>query len=573
MRDGYQGRDMRISNLEQSVSKNARILRLDSIRSRILFFAVVATLIPSLSTAWLSYTQNKRSLNNKITEQLESTSRQSSRELELWLKDRLAELRVFATSDAVSDNLDQISRGGGARAVRRMNDYLRYVRERSADYLELMVVDPQGRVIATSARSPRPVQLPRDWATDINAGRTALGEPYRDEDLGATLLVAAVPITVPSRRFLGALTAKLSLVDLERTLRDFSLADSGRVYLVTTDGALVTGAAGAGARLTTASMQRLSEQDGHVTSYRNHNGDQVLGSLRRGSEQRLAVVAEISATAAFREVTRMRNLTLLLVSSLLVGIGLIAYLLGLFIVRPLARLTKGAAKVAAGNLDVDVPVLSGGEVGYLTEVFNNMVVRLREGHQALDAANETLRRKNEELETLSVTDGLTGLHNRRRLMESLTDEVRRSQRLKHTFSVLMVDVDHFKKYNDTFGHLAGDGVLARVAALLREATREVDDVARYGGEEFLVMLPETGMTEALEIAERVRARVAAEVFPGRRITVSIGVSEFPLYGNTPEQVIAAADEALYEAKREGRDRVRRAGLKLVREAKPKERAG
>jgi diguanylate cyclase (GGDEF)-like protein len=565
---------MRLSALEQSISKNARILRIDSIRSRILFFAVVATLIPSLSTAWLSYTQNKRSLNNKITEQLESTSRQSSRELELWLKDRMAELRVFAISEAVSENLDLIPRGGGGPAVRRMNDYLKSVRERFADYLELMVVDPQGRVIATSARSPRPVQLPNDWTSDITAGRTALGEPYRDADLGATLLVAAVPITVPSRRFLGALTAKLSLVDLERTLRDFSLADSGRVYLVTTDGALVTGAAGAGARLTTAAIQRLSEQDGHVTRYRNHSGDLVLGSLRRGSEQRLAVVAEIPATAAFREVTRMRNLTLLLVSTLLVGIGLIAYLLGLFIVRPLARLTKGAAKVAAGNLDVDLPVLSGGEVGYLTEVFNNMVVRLREGHQALDAANETLRHKNEELETLSVTDVLTGLHNRRRLMESLTDEVRRSQRLKHTFSVLMVDVDHFKKYNDTFGHLAGDGVLARVAALLREATREVDDVARYGGEEFLVMLPETGMTEALEIAERVRARVAAEVFPGRRITVSIGVSEFPLYGNTPEQVIAAADEALYEAKREGRDRVRRAGLKLVREAKPKkERAG
>jgi len=564
---------MRLSAIEQSISKNARTLRLDSIRSRILFFAVVATLIPSLSTAWLSYTQNKRSLNNKITEQLESTSRQSSRELELWLKDRLAELRVFAVSDAVSENLDQVPRSGGGPVVRRMNDYLKSVRERFADYIELMVVNPQGRIIATSARSSRPVEMPTDWTIDIGAGRTALGEPYRDEDLGATLLVAAVPITVPSRRFLGALTAKLSLVSLDRALRDFSPADSGRVYLVTTDGALVTGVAGSGARLTTASMQRLSEQDGHVTSYRNHNGDQVLGSLRRGSEQRLAVVAEIPATAAFREVTRMRNLTLLLVSSLLVGIGMIAYLLGLFIVRPLARLTKGAAKVAAGNLDVDLPVLSGGEVGYLTEVFNNMVVRLREGHQALDAANETLRRKNEELETLSVTDGLTGLHNRRRLMESLTDEVRRSQRLKHTFSVLMVDVDHFKKYNDTFGHLAGDGVLARVAALLREATREVDDVARYGGEEFLVMLPETGMTEALEIAERVRARVAAEVFPGRRITVSIGVSEFPLYGNTPEQVIAAADEALYEAKREGRDRVRRAGLKLVREAKPKERAG
>ncbi|MGH6692008.1 MAG: sensor domain-containing diguanylate cyclase, partial [Gammaproteobacteria bacterium] len=489
-----------MSNLEQSVSKNARILRLDSIRSRILFFAVVATLIPSLSTAWLSYTQNKRSLNSKITEQLESTSRQSSRELELWLKDRLAELRVFAISEAVSENLDLISSRSRGPAVRRMNDYLRSVRERFADYLELMVVDPQGRVIATSARSSRPVQLPTDWTSDITAGRTALGEPYRDEDLGATLLVAAVPIAVPSRRFLGALTAKLSLVDLERTLRDFSLADSGRVYLVTTDGALVTGAAGTGARLTTASMQRLSEQDGRVTSYRNHNGDQVLGSLRRGSEQRLAVVAEIPATAAFREVTRMRNLTMLLVSTLLVGIGLIGYLLGLFIVRPLARLTKGAAKVAAGNLDVDLPVLSGGEVGYLTQVFNNMVVRLREGRQALDAANETLRRKNEELETLSVTDGLTGLHNRRRLMESLADEVRRSQRLKHTFSVLMVDVDHFKKVNDTHGHVAGDRVLQGVAEILKKRVRG-GSAFRYGGEEMAVLLPKADLAAALPVAE------------------------------------------------------------------------
>ncbi|HEY6109972.1 MAG TPA: GGDEF domain-containing protein, partial [Gemmatimonadales bacterium] len=179
---------------------------------------------------------------------------------------------------------------------------------------------------------------------------------------------------------------------------------------------------------------------------------------------------------------------------------------------------------------------------------------------------------NEELEKVSVTDGLTGLFNRRRLMEVLSDETRRSQRLKHTFAALMVDVDHFKKYNDTFGHLEGDGVLTRVATILREATREVDFVARYGGEEFLVMLPETAMPEAQEIAERVRSRIAEESFSGRHITVSIGVAEFPLHGQTPEHVIAAADEALYEAKREGRDRVRRAGLKLVR-PQAKERAG
>lgn len=563
-------RHMRLSAIEQSVSKHTRLLHLDSIRNRILFFAVLATLIPSLLTTWIAYNHIRQSLNGKITEQMESASTQSARELGLWLKERLYELRVFASSYEVTENLEERPRTGGARnpSVRRLTDYLNAVRERFADYVELMVVDPQGTVVATSARQLRPIQMPQGWAEEVLSDNAAMGDPYRDPVLGAALLVVAVPVHVPSGRFLGALTAKLNLSSMDQILRRYAPSDSGRVYLVSNEGEIVTGrATGSGTRLTTASMQRLSAHDGSLASYRGYDGEWVVGSMRSEPLLRWAVVAEAPASLAFRQVTQLRNTMLLLVAALLIGVGLIAYFLGLFIVRPLHRLAKGAAKVAAGNLDVDLPVLSGGEVGYLTQVFNNMVVRLREGREALDAANETLRRKNEELERLSVTDGLTGLFNRRRLMEAVTDEARRSQRLKHTFALLMVDVDHFKKYNDSFGHLAGDGVLSRVAAILREATREVDHVARYGGEEFLVMLPETGMPEALEIAERIRARIADEVFPGRRMTVSIGVAEFPLHGDSPEQVIAAADEALYEAKREGRDKVRRAGLKLVKDTK------
>jgi diguanylate cyclase (GGDEF)-like protein len=561
---------MRISVIEQTVSKHTRLLHLDSIRNRILFFAVLATLIPSLFTTWIAYNHIRRSLNSKITEEMQSASTQSARELGLWLKERLYELRVFASSYEVTENLEQRPRNGGARtaAVRRLTDYLNSVRERFADFVELMVVDPQGNVLATSARQLRPVEMPRGWADEVLSENAALGDPYRDPVLGAALLVAAVPVHVPSGRFLGALTAKLNLSSMDQILRRYAPSDSGRVYLVSNEGEIVTGrATGSGSRLTTASMQRLLARDGGLANFRGYDGEHVVGSMRSEPLLRWAVVAEAPASLAFRQVTQLRNTMLLLVVALLIGVGLIAYFLGLFIVRPLQRLATGAAKVAAGNLDVDLPVLSGGEVGYLTQVFNNMVVRLREGREALDAANETLRRKNEELERLSVTDGLTGLFNRRRLMEAVADEARRSQRLKHTFALLMVDVDHFKKYNDSFGHLAGDGVLSRVAALLREATREVDHVARYGGEEFLVMLPETGMPEALEIAERIRARIADEVLPGRRTTVSIGVAEFPLHGDSPEQVIAAADEALYEAKREGRNKVRRAGLKLVQDTK------
>jgi len=121
----------------------------------------------------------------------------------------------------------------------------------------------------------------------------------------------------------------------------------------------------------------------------------------------------------------------------------------------------------------------------------------------------------------------------------------------------MADVDFFKKYNDDFGHPAGDVVLKQVAQLLKESTRTVDCVARYGGEEFSVLLPETSADGAMEVAERMRAKVAAAVFEGRAVTVSIGVAEFPGDANSGAKVIAVADKALYEAKRAGRDRVMR----------------
>src|ERR1019366_8798149 len=135
----------------------------------------------------------------------------------------------------------------------------------------------------------------------------------------------------------------------------------------------------------------------------------VVGTLMKVPQARWAVVAEIDSDAAFREVRRFRNLALLVVVALLAVVTASAYRFGLIIVRPLDRLAKGAAEVAAGDLAVDLPAAGGSEVGYLTNVFNNMVSRLREGRQALDTINETLRKQNEELERLSLTDGLTGL--------------------------------------------------------------------------------------------------------------------------------------------------------------------
>jgi len=168
-----------------------------------------------------------------------------------------------------------------------------------------------------------------------------------------------------------------------------------------------------------------------------------------------------------------------------------------------------------------------------------------------------------------VTDALTGLYNRRHLMGTLANEVQRSRRLRRTFSVLLADVDHFKQYNDTHGHLAGDAALVTIAEILRRTTRGVDSVARYGGEEFVVMLIEAPLSTALIVAERIRARVAAEAFDGGPMTVSVGAAEYPAHGDTPEELIASADAAMYEAKNAGRDQVIAARLGTQRERKGK----
>jgi diguanylate cyclase (GGDEF)-like protein len=315
-------------------------------------------------------------------------------------------------------------------------------------------------------------------------------------------------------------------------------------------------------------LDRLKAREGRVVTYESLPGHEVVGSLKRVPRTRWAVVSEVPADAAYWQVRRFRNLTLMVVAGLLLGVGAIAYRLGVLIVRPLERLIKGAAEVADGDLAVDLPAAKG-EVGDLTEVFNHMVGRLRQGRQELDAMNERLLKKNEELELLSTSDALTGLHNRRELTQRLTVELSRSYREKTSFTVLMADVDEFKKYNDAYGHPAGDEVLKRVANILLSCTRAVDCTARYGGEEFAVLLTGTSGDEALEVAERIRSRVAESEFPGRKITLSIGMAEFPQDGFTADVVISNADEALYEAKRGGRNRVVRAGPKSSRPAEKK----
>jgi diguanylate cyclase (GGDEF)-like protein len=221
---------------------------------------------------------------------------------------------------------------------------------------------------------------------------------------------------------------------------------------------------------------------------------------------------------------------------------------------------------AFGTTHDRVAGLEAGAVDYVVKPFDPNEVRAR--------VRAALRSKalRDALALQAATDGLTGLVNRRTLDQRLADTFAVSRRYGRPLACLMVDVDHFKRVNDTYGHQAGDAVLREVASRMKAQCRGTDTAARYGGEEFSVLLPETDAERAKAVAERIRAAVAAAPVPvwisgtaiddGRTgqivpvpVRVSVGVASLAEQIDTPDALLALADKALYEAKQAGRDQV------------------
>lgn len=525
-------------------------LRLDSIRVQIIVFAILAALIPSLIISLLAYTHSHSALKEKIRQELVTTGSQAQREADVWLKERLYDVRVFATSSLVSDTVARRGQPG------RLVEYLNSVRARFADYEELQLLDANAALVATSARRASPARLPEDWRRTLESSRSLVGDPYWDEQAKKIVVILGIPILQANGRIAGALVARTNFSGLALVLRGYSDRSAGHVYLMTIRGKMIADSRSGSADPKTTDLapeiaDRLLAAAGEIVEHRGVDGIEILGSAQRMSQAAWLAVADIPAADVYGQATRLRNAAFLVIGILLLVIAIVAYLLAALITRPLGRLTSAAAKVSAGDLQVGLPTGGSGEVGYLTQVFNSMV--------------ESLRKQREELERISTTDSLTGLSNRRHLMNLLTHEMERAKRADQPFSILMLDVDHFKKYNDAHGHQAGDEVLGRVSAVLRKSIRPYDCAVRYGGEEFLVMLSATPLARARESAERIRKLVRAEQFEGGTVTISIGVAEYRSGSDTAKSVIGQADAALYEAKRAGRDRVVCAGTTGNRE--------
>jgi diguanylate cyclase (GGDEF)-like protein len=272
---------------------------------------------------------------------------------------------------------------------------------------------------------------------------------------------------------------------------------------------------------------------------------------------------------------RGRNRALVTSGAVLVGSALIAYMvLSLLVLRPVVRMSEMARRFGEGELAVRIETSSKDEMGRLAGQLNGMAQQIQryttsleelvdERTRELAEINDKLVLANGQLERLARTDPLTSLFNRRHFTEQLQFEIRRGARTKHQFALIMMDVDHFKRYNDQNGHTAGDELLVQLAGLLQRNLRGTDLIARYGGEEFIILLLDTGPDEGFATARKLQQVIEAQPFAHREkqpagfVSVSVGVAFYPHDSVDARTLIEYADQSLYASKQAGRNRVTR----------------
>jgi diguanylate cyclase (GGDEF)-like protein len=411
-------------------------------------------------------------------------------------------------------------------------------------------------------------------------------KPYESLGVGVS-----VPVYEPGgRRLLGVATGDVALAQIARYLQTQTIGRSGMAFVAEPDGKLIaTSLSGPTFRLEGENVVRLAIAD--YPDPRMREAGQWVQRAAAG-QQRIMVNGErhlldlrpyrdafglhllIGVLLPERDFSAPFNDNVQLAGWLTLAIAALGSLFGVlltgWLVRPILAINRRAGRIARGELvgsDAADEVGPIRELSALNHSFNAMAASLRSTFFGLEARvaerTRALEAVNDELERMAMLDGLTHIANRRRFDAVLQQEWRRCLRERQPMSLLMLDVDDFKAYNDEYGHQAGDRVLISVAEFCASETQRSTDVAaRYGGEEFVIILPNTNAAGALAVAEAVAAAVRGAAIPHRRataaavVTVSVGVAtHFPELQKTAEQLVGAADAALYAAKRAGRNRV------------------
>jgi diguanylate cyclase (GGDEF)-like protein len=523
----------------------------DSLATKIIFFVFFSTFVTALIVSWISVHATYTFLRTHLDTSYPMLAERSSQRLGAWVEDGRGSLLHLAQSSYL------IRTSASARDTREAAEtVLAGALEGSNPFAGLVVTDVHDTVVASASTAGLPAHLIRDL-------RGAREPTLRDVD---GRLVASTPLRDETGAQLGTLHGVFATEPFAAHLDAARGPEDAQLYLVDTTGHVIAASAPPEATRFEGFPAEFLERAPRaaVVEFRTPQSRRGIGAVGRLHFLDWDVVVAQPLEAAFAPVFSVVTRVFVIDLAIILVFSFLAYEITAKIVRPLEALSEGARRISLGELEVEVPdTQTHDEIGLLTGTFNDMARRLRRNrdeldqhHRQLREQNEELQRANEVLEQLSITDGLTKLHNHRYFQESLTREIKRVSRSGDPLSILLADIDDFKGLNDRYGHAEGDALLMRIARVLNESVRESDILARYGGEEFVVLGTGTDLDGALFLAEKIRTAVAETAFvlhgspEPLQVTISIGVAEF---AGDRKRFFHAADRALYRAKAAGKN--------------------
>jgi len=524
--------------------------KFNTLRFQVLGIVIASVLIPSFLGGWFASNRIDSLLRNQVYSDIETRAQRLSEQLADWLSSRSGEVQAFTVSYLLNEDLRNLQgqTSGEEMEASRKNiiSYLTYLLEDNDFFSGITILD--------SDSSPL-LSHPPDNGQLLEAAQGVLDDPppIREVMTGNThYLMFTQKMTLGQGLTPDVFTALMKIEHLRDKIVDLT-PEGSVVYLLDLQGHIKaatveltdTGKAPSGA------VSLLHAKEGHST-YTGIQGQEVIATAATLEIPGWGVVLETSKKEALVPLVAFRR-RIIYMAIALAGLFLIpALLLARALVLPLEELSRVSKGIRAGKPGLQVKTRVRGELGEFIATFNSMSASLKDSLEEITAINDELR-------VMTITDPLTGRYNRRYTEDYLGRELELAIRTGEPLTILMIDLDHFKEFNDTYGHIAGDAALKELGQILVNTARKTDVVARYGGEEWIICLNHTNRDGGAKIAEKLRKAVEKNVFNLKgqetRITISIGIATAPEDGSEYSSIVEAADKAMYQAKAGGRNRI------------------